>query len=43
MNSPREPDHELEDRVARRLLDVFIRAGLVLALVCCATTSSRRS
>jgi predicted PurR-regulated permease PerM len=33
MNAPREPDHELEDRLARRLLDVFIRAGLVLALV----------
>jgi predicted PurR-regulated permease PerM len=32
-DSPREPDHELEDRLARRLLDVFIRAGLVLALV----------
>jgi len=33
MNSPREPDHELEDRVARRLFDLFIRVGLVLALV----------
>jgi len=33
MNAPREPDCELEDRLARRLLDVFIRAGLVLALV----------
>ncbi|QKS28576.1 MAG: AI-2E family transporter [Candidatus Accumulibacter similis] len=33
MNSPREPDHELEDRVARRLLDVFIRVGLVFGLV----------
>ncbi len=33
MNAPREPDHELEDRLARRLLDIFIRAGLVLALV----------
>jgi predicted PurR-regulated permease PerM len=33
MTTPREPDHELEDRLARRLLDVFIRAGLVLALV----------
>jgi hypothetical protein len=32
-DSPREPDHELEDRLSRRLLDVFIRAGLVLALV----------
>jgi hypothetical protein len=33
MTAPREPDHELEDRLSRRLLDVFIRAGLVLALV----------
>ena len=33
MNAPREPDYELEDRLSRRLLDVFIRAGLVLALV----------
>ena len=33
MNSLREPDHELEDRVARRLLDVFIRVGLIFALV----------
>ncbi|MBK8891820.1 MAG: AI-2E family transporter [Dechloromonas sp.] len=33
MTTPREPDHELEDRLSRRLLDVFIRAGLVLALV----------
>ena len=33
MTAPREPDHELEDRLARRLLDVFIRAGLVVALV----------
>jgi predicted PurR-regulated permease PerM len=33
MTIPREPDHELEDRLARRLLEVFIRAGLVLALV----------
>ena len=33
MTAPRETDHELEDRLARRLLDVFIRAGLVLALV----------
>jgi hypothetical protein len=44
MNSPREPDHELEDRVARRLLDVFIRVGLVLCPGAgCASTSSRRS
>jgi predicted PurR-regulated permease PerM len=33
MTTPREPDHELEDRLSRRLLDIFIRAGLVLALV----------
>lgn len=33
MNSPRELDHELEERVARRLLDVFIRVGLVFVLV----------
>jgi len=33
MTAHREPDYELEDRIARRLLDVFIRAGLVLALV----------
>ncbi|MBN8448089.1 MAG: AI-2E family transporter [Candidatus Accumulibacter sp.] len=33
MTASREPDHELEDRLARRLLDVFIRAGLVVALV----------
>jgi len=33
MTAPREPDHELEDRLSRRLLDVFIRAALVLALV----------
>ena len=33
MNARYEPDHELEDRLSRRLLDVFIRVGLVLALV----------
>ena len=33
MTPPREPDYALEDRLSRRLLDVFIRAGLVLALV----------
>lgn len=44
MNAPYETDRELERRVAARLLDVFIRAGLVLALVLlCATTFSRRS
>lgn len=33
MNSPSKPDLDLEVRLARSLLDVFIRAGLVLALV----------
>ena len=33
MNTPYEPDHELEDRLSRRLLDTLIRAGLVLTLV----------
>jgi len=33
MSVPYEPDHELEDRLSRRLLDVFIRAGLVVVLV----------
>src|SRR5580765_5863229 len=33
MNAPYEPDYELEDRLASRLLDVFIRAGLVVGLV----------
>ena len=33
MNAPQETDHALEERLSRRLLDVFIRAGLVLALV----------
>jgi len=33
LNSLREPDHQLEDRLARRLLDVFIRVGLIFALV----------
>ncbi len=32
-NQSREPDYELEERLSRRLLDIFIRAGLVLALV----------
>lgn len=32
MNAPREIDHALEERLASRLLDIFIRAGLVLAL-----------
>ena len=33
MDARYEPDHELEDRLSRRLLDVFIRGGLVLVLV----------
>ena len=33
MNTPYEPAHDLEERLSRRLLDVFIRAGLVLTLV----------
>ena len=33
MNTPHEADHDLEERLSRRLLDVFIRAGLVLTLV----------
>ncbi len=32
MNIPRTPDRELEKRLSARLLDVLIRAGLVLAL-----------
>jgi predicted PurR-regulated permease PerM len=32
MKAPYEPDHELEKRLAKRLLDVFIRAGLIVAL-----------
>ena len=33
MNTPYEPAHDLEERLSRRLRDVFIRAGLVLTLV----------
>ena len=33
MNLPNLPDHELEKRISALLLDVLIRAGLVLALV----------
>ena len=33
MDAPHETDRELEKRVAARLLDVFVRTGLVLALV----------
>jgi predicted PurR-regulated permease PerM len=32
MNIPDQIDHELEKRLSARLLDVFIRAGLVLAM-----------
>ena len=33
MNMPNQPDKELEDRLASRLLDVLIRAGLIVAMV----------
>jgi len=33
MNLPNKPDTEFEDRLASRLLDVLIRAGLILAMV----------
>jgi predicted PurR-regulated permease PerM len=33
MNAPYKPDPDLEKRLFRRLLDVFIRAGLVFAMV----------
>src|SRR5512135_292752 len=33
MVTPKESDREFEQRVASRLLDVLIRAGLILALV----------
>jgi len=33
MNLPCKPDHEMEERIAARLLDVLIRAGLILAMV----------
>jgi predicted PurR-regulated permease PerM len=33
MSTPHPPDPELERRLSRRLMDVFIRAGLVVALV----------
>ena len=33
MNIRYEVDHELEDRLSRRLMDVFIRVGLVVVLV----------
>lgn len=32
MNTPSQPDDEFEQRVASRLLDVLIRAGLILAM-----------
>jgi predicted PurR-regulated permease PerM len=32
MNMPDTPDHDLEKRLSARLLDVFIRSGLVLAM-----------
>jgi len=33
MNEPKAPDRSLEQRDERRLLDVLMRAGLILALV----------
>jgi predicted PurR-regulated permease PerM len=33
MSIPSQPDQDLEQRLASRLLDVFIRAGLILAMV----------
>jgi hypothetical protein len=33
MNLPSQPDQELEQRLASSLLDVLIRAGLILAMV----------
>src|SRR5215475_11453756 len=33
MNIPSQPDHELEQRLASLMLDVLIRAGLLLAMV----------
>ena len=32
MNDPAPPDRELDQRVVGRLLDVLIRAGMILAL-----------
>jgi len=32
MNSPLPPDAEFEKRIASRVLDVLIRAGLILAM-----------
>ena len=32
MNAPYKPDPDFEKRLSRRLLDVFIRAGLILAM-----------
>jgi hypothetical protein len=32
MNIPSQPDQELEQRLASPLLDVLIRAGLILAM-----------
>ena len=33
MNVPSKPDAELEQRLSDRLMDVFIRAGLVLVMI----------
>jgi predicted PurR-regulated permease PerM len=32
MNIPSQSDHEFDQRIASRLLDVLIRAGLILAM-----------
>ena len=36
MTRPGQPDHEFEERISSRLLDVLIRAGLIglLAALC---------
>ena len=33
MNVPSKPDADLEKRLSDRLMDVFIRAGLILVMV----------
>ena len=43
MNRPSQLDQALEQRLASPLLDVLIRAGLILGLPCFATGSSPRS
>jgi hypothetical protein len=43
MDTPSQPDHELEQRVASSLLDALIRAGLIVVMAICATVSSPHS